>query len=54
MKLSNSIKQLDPKVKNAIDFAYNRILKFHKNQKVKNFKFKDNLNNLFEYKFSYQ
>ena len=30
-------------VKNAIDFAYNRILKFHKNQKVKNFKFKDNL-----------
>ena len=48
----NSIKKLDPKVKNAIDFAYNRILKFHKNQKVKNFKFKDNLNNLFEYKFS--
>jgi len=47
----NSIKQLDPKVKNAIDFAYNRILKFHKNQKVKNFKFKDNLNNLLEYKF---
>ena len=38
-ELSNSIKQLDPKVKNAIDFAYNRILKFHKNQKVKNFKF---------------
>ena len=50
-ELSNSIKQLDPKVKNAIDFAYNRIIKFHKNQKVKNFKFKDNLNNLFEYKF---
>ena len=50
-ELSNSIKQLDSKVKNAIDFAYNRILKFHKNQKVKNFKFKDNLNNLFEYKF---
>jgi histidinol dehydrogenase len=50
-EVSNSIKQLDPKVKNAIDFAYNRILKFHKNQKVKNFKFKDNLNNLFEYKF---
>ena len=51
-KIINSIKQLDPKVKKAIDFAYNRILKFHKNQKVKNFKFKDNLNNLFEYKFS--
>jgi len=50
-EISNSIKQLDRRVKNAIDFAYNRILKFHKNQKVKNFKFKDNLNNLFEYKF---
>ncbi len=50
-ELSNSIKQLDPKVKNAIDFAYNRILRFHKNQKVKNFKFRDNLNNLLEYKF---
>ncbi len=51
-KLLNSIKQLDPKVKSAIDFAYNRILKFHKNQKIKNLKIKDNLNNLFEYKFS--
>jgi len=47
----NSIKQLDPKVKKAINFAYNRILKFHKNQKVKNLKFKDNLNNSIEYKF---
>ena len=47
----NSIRQLDPKVKKAIDFAYNRIIKFHKNQKVSNFKFKDKLNNLFEYKF---
>ena len=46
-----SIKKLDPKVKNAIDYAYNRILKFHKNQKIKNFKFKDSFNNLFEYKF---
>jgi len=51
IELSNSIKKLDPKVKDAINFAYSRILKFHKNQKVKNFKFKDNLNNLFEYKF---
>ena len=47
----DSIKKLDPKVKKAIDFAYNRILKFHKNQKVKNLKFKDNLKNLIEYKF---
>jgi len=49
---SNSIKQLDPKVREAIDFAYNRILKFHKNQKIKNLRFKDNLNNVLEYKFS--
>ena len=51
-KLLNSIKQLDPKVKEAIDFAHNRILKFHKNQKLKNLKFKDKYNNLLEYKFS--
>ena len=29
----NSIKNLDPKVKSAINFAHDRILKFHKNQK---------------------
>ncbi len=51
-KITNSIKKLNPKVKTAIDFAYDRILKFHKNQKVKNFKVKDNYNNLLEYKFS--
>jgi len=51
-KFLNSIKQLDPKVKKAIDFAHNRILKFHKNQKLKNLKFKDKYNNLLEYKFS--
>ena len=51
-KIIKSIKKLDPKVKKAIDFAYNRILKFHKKQKVKNLKFKDNLKNLIEYKFS--
>jgi Histidinol dehydrogenase len=50
-KILKSIKELDPKVKKAIDFAYNRILKFHKNQKVKNFRFKDNLKNILEYKF---
>jgi len=51
-KFLNSIKQLDPKVKKAIDFAHNRILKFHKKQKLKNLKFKDKYNNLLEYKFS--
>ena len=28
-EINNSIKALDPKIKNAIDFAYSRILKFH-------------------------
>jgi len=51
-KILNSIKQLDPKVKKAIDFAHDRILKFHKKQKLKNLKFKDKYNNLLEYKFS--
>ena len=50
-KIIKSIKKLDPKVKKAIDFAYNRILKFHKNQKVKNLKYKDSLSNSIEYKF---
>ncbi len=50
-QILNSIKKLDPKVKKAIDFSYNRILKFHKNQKLINLKFKDRLNNFFEYKF---
>ena len=50
-KISSCIKNLDPKVKNAIDFAYNRIFAFHNNQKIKNFKFKDYLNNSIDYKF---
>ena len=45
-------RSVDPKVKNSIDFAYNRILKFHKNQKFKNLRLKDSYNNLLEYKFS--
>ena len=35
-EINNSIKTLDPKIKNAIDFAYSRILKFHSLQKTKN------------------
>ena len=50
-EILKSIKKLDPKVKKAIDFAYNRISKFHKNQKVKNLKYKDSLSNFIEYKF---
>ena len=49
-KISKAIKSLDQKTKEAIDFAYNRILKFHSKQKFKNIKFRDNLNNKLEYK----
>ena len=45
-KISKSIRSLDPKVKRAIDFAYNRIYKFHSKQKVKNVFYKDNLHKL--------
>ena len=50
VKINKSIKTLDSKIKNAIDFAYNRILKFHSKQKIKNILYKDNLNNKLEYK----
>ena len=49
-KINKAIKSLDIKVKQAIDFAYNRIYKFHSKQKVQNLSFKDNLNNKLEYK----
>ena len=45
------IKKLDRKVKKSIDLAYNRIIKYHSNQKFNGFKFNDKLNNKFEYKF---
>ena len=51
-KINNSIKYLDQNVKNAIDFAYERIFKFHKLQ-IKNFKkikFVDKYKNKLEYK----
>ncbi len=41
---------LDPKVKKAIDFAYQRILKFHKLQKVKDINYVDKLKNKIQYK----
>ena len=50
-KISKAINSLDPKIKNAIDFAYNRIFKFHSKQKIKNIKYTDNLNNKLEYKY---
>jgi len=50
-EINNSIKSLDPKIKEAIDFAYSRILKFHSLQKFKNIKYIDKLNNKIEYKY---
>ena len=50
-KINRLIKSLDPKVKKAIDLAYNRIYKFHSFQKFKNISYTDNLNNKLEYKY---
>ena len=46
-----NIKKLNPKVKKSIDFAFQRILSFHKNQKSKDIKFSDRLNNKIDYKY---
>ena len=45
------IKTLKPEVKRAIDFSYNRIIKFHSKQKVSNIIFKDYLKNQIKYKY---
>ena len=50
-QLTKSIKFLDPKIKKAIDLAYNRIYKFHSLQKFKNISYKDKLKNKLEYKY---
>ena len=49
-EINKSIKNLDPKIKKSIDFAYNRIFKFHSLQKTKNIKYVDKYNNKIEYK----
>ena len=51
-KITGSIKQLDKKVRRAIDFAYKRISKFHKlqNKNYKKIKFIDQYKNKLEYK----
>jgi histidinol dehydrogenase len=50
-KILESIKSLNPKVKRAIDIAYNRIYKFHSLQKFKNISYVDKLRNKLEYKY---
>ena len=50
-KVDKAIKSLDPNIKKAIDFAYNRIFNFHSKQKFKNISYKDNLKNKLEYKY---
>ncbi len=50
-KIYKSIKSLDPKVKKAIDIAYDRIYKFHTLQKFKNISYIDKLKNKLEYKY---
>ena len=50
--IKKAILKLDPKVKKAVDLAYNRILKFHSMQKFKNISYVDNLKNKLEYKYT--
>ena len=50
IEINKSLKSLSPKIKNAINHAYNRIFKYHSLQKIKNINYKDNLNNNIRYK----
>jgi len=50
--ISKKIKLLDNKIKKSVDFAFDRITRFHKKQIFKGFKYKDNLGNQLGYKIS--
>ena len=50
-QITKAIKSLDPKVKKAIDLAYDRIFKFHSLQKFKDISYTDKLQNKLEYKY---
>ena len=50
-QINKAIKNLDQKVKRAIDLAYNRIYKFHSLQKFKDISYTDKLQNKLEYKY---
>ena len=49
-EIEKSVKTLDKKIKNSIDTAFKRIFNFHKNQRFKSFKIKDNFNNSLSYR----
>ena len=49
-QINRTIQFLDPKVKKAIDLAYNRIYKFHKLQKFKDITHTDKYKNRLNYK----
>jgi histidinol dehydrogenase len=49
-ELKKSLRTLSRKTKKDIDLAYNRILNFHKNQKVKTFSLTDKFKNRLEYR----
>jgi len=50
-QINKAIKNLDQKVKRAIDLAYNRIYRFHSLQKFKDISYTDKLQNKLEYKY---
>ena len=50
-KINKLIKSLNPKVKKAIDTAYNRIYKFHSLQKFKDISYIDKFKNKLQYKY---
>ncbi len=49
-EINKAIRSLNPKIKKAIDYAYNRIFKYHSLQKVKNINYRDKLKNTFHYR----
>ena len=49
-EIKKSLKLLNKKTKRDIDLAYNRILSFHKNQKIKTFSITDKFKNKFAYR----
>jgi histidinol dehydrogenase len=50
-ELNYNLRFFSSKVKKAIDFSFNRILKFHSKQKAKNIIYKDKFNNRLNYKY---